>query len=246
MPNLILLEDDAEFASEIGEFLRSHGCAVSWFAEPEPFMAALESDNIDIAIIDQFLGRTDMLQQVGRIREIFAGGLIMLTGNRDEVDRVLALELGTDDFVAKTVPPREVLARIRALDRRIHAAGSIGPAAPAQREAAPQGGGWQIDRRTLRLWAPGNQLVALTPAEFAALTLMIDRFGSVVSREDLSETALNRPLDPLDRSVDNLVSRVRRALAPQFDGQSVVRSVRHRGYMLTAPEVAGAAAASGP
>jgi two-component system OmpR family response regulator len=153
---------------------------------------------------------------------------MILTGNTEFSDQILGLELGADDFVAKSRPAREILARLRAMLRR--------EAAPAPAEPAAErreGSGWWLDQMRRELVAPESRVVTLTSREFDLLACLARHNGAAVSRDELCNIVLGRAYSPLDRSVDNLVSRLRKKLARFPDGSKLLRSVRSQGYVLT-------------
>ena len=225
MSTIVLVEDDAPFAEELVEFLGTHGIKAIWFATLTGRIGEIVQLQPDLLVLDQFVDGYDSLTSLAELRRSYAGGVVVLTGNTDAVDRIVALETGADDFVAKSLGPRELLARLRAVLRRVKA----GPVVPSS--AAPVGK-WVIDTRRHVLQTPDGIHVKLTNTEFEALVYMSVHAGRLISRDELSQKLLNRPFTPLDRSVDNMLSRIRKAIEPHMSGEPAIRSVRGRGYVF--------------
>jgi DNA-binding response OmpR family regulator len=185
-----------------------------------------------LVVLDQFVGDQDSLTILAQLRKGYLGGVVVLTGNDEQVDRVIGLELGADDFVSKAQPAREILARLRAVLRRAMPPAElpVAPAVPA-RDAKPAAA-WTFDTRRRELLAPGGTAVSLTAMEFELLAYLHAREGTVVSRDELSEAILRRKFSPLDRSLDNLVARIRAALKPFEGDRNAIKSVRGAGYVF--------------
>jgi two-component system OmpR family response regulator len=231
-PSVLLVEDDEAFADEMSDYLNSHGLRVTRVKTLDGIIDHTRQLGPHLIVLDQFVGDQDSLTILAQLRNHYLGGIVVLTGNDEQVDRVIGLELGADDFVSKAQPPREILARLRAVLRR--AASSPEPPAlsePPTTEDKPSQD-WCIDTRRREVLAPGGMVVPLTAMEFELLAYLHSRVGEVVSRDELSEAILRRKFSPLDRSLDNLVARIRGALKP-FEGErSVIKSVRGAGYVF--------------
>ena len=230
-PKVVLIEDDMAFAQELVEFLEAHGLATTHLLSLDGLIGRLRNDRPDLLVLDQFVAGNDSLPYLGEVKSNFDGGVVVLTGNQDRTDRIVALESGADDFSDKTPDPRELLARLRAGLRR---AGSPAarPVAAAQASAAP--GIWTIDTRRLELRAPSQALIPLTRTEFQTLLVLVQTAGHMVTRDTISIMVLERSFCPLDRSVDNMISRIRKALEPHLAGQPAISSVRGKGYVFDA------------
>ena len=233
-PCILLIEDEPDFAVELVEFLAGHGMRVHWHSTLDDMFPAITELRPDLLLLDQFIGRQDALTRLPELRRVFGGGIVVLTGNQDAVDRVVALETGADDFVAKAQPPRELLARIRAVLRR--ARPDPEPAATPSTGADGRlavSGGWQIDIAREFVRAPDGTVLRLTHTDFQALLFLARNTGRLVSRDELSSAVLGRPFRPLDRSVDVMVSRVRKMLELYMNGIDPIRSVRGKGYLFS-------------
>ena len=232
--DILIVDDDPTYAEELCSYLLSHGLDVSHVASIEEATKRIAENPPYVLVLDQFIGSTDTLGVLNAMRRSFHGGLMVLTGNNDETDRVVGLELGADDFVSKLVSPREVLARLRSLLRSHKGAAttSASPNAPSPGRPAPVSGRWSLNLARHELFSPDGALVHLTSAEFATLRCLSAEEGSTVSRDDLSKAVLRRPYHPLDRSIDNLVSRLRKKLEDIDPKCRAVKSVRGEGYVF--------------
>lgn len=231
--DLLLVDDDETFAEELSSYLSVHGFAVESCGSMEEAFDRISVRSPDIMILDQFLGALDSLSMIRRLRRRFLGGLMILTGNAEATDRIVGLELGADDFVSKLTSPREIVARLRSLLRRsqnLTTAQEDAPPAPTRASGAP--GKWILDMSRQELYAPDGRLVHLTSAEFGTLRYLNAHKGQPVSRDDLSRAVLHRRFDALDRSIDNLVSRLRKKFETLDPTCRVLKTVRGEGYVF--------------
>jgi two-component system OmpR family response regulator len=229
--DLLLVDDDETFAEELSSYLGIHGFAVESCGSMDEAFDRIAIKSPDIVILDQFLGSLDSLSMIRRLRRRFLGGLMILTGNAEPTDRIVGLELGADDFVSKLTSPREIVARLRSLLRRAqNSAMAQEDTPPAMAPAAS--GKWVLDTSRQELYAPDGRLVHLTSAEFGTLRYLNAHKGEPVSREDLSQAVLHRRFDALDRSIDNLVSRLRKKFEALDPSCRVLKTVRGEGYVF--------------
>jgi two-component system OmpR family response regulator len=162
-PNdILLVDDDDMFAEELSAYLNVHGFAVDLARSMDETFERISVKSPDIVILDQFLGAVDSLSMIRQLRRRFLGGLMILTGNAEPTDRIVGLELGADDFVSKLTSPREVVARLRSLQRR-----SQNPAMRQEEDVQPanapeRSGRWVLDMSRQELFAPDGRLVHLT------------------------------------------------------------------------------------
>jgi two-component system response regulator RstA len=222
---LLLVEDDARTARLVAEYLSGQGFRVEIEADGARATKRILTEQPDAVVLDLMLPGKDGLTICREVRGSFAGPILMMTARGDEVDQVVGLELGADDYIAKPVSPRLLVARLRALLRR-----SARPEPVAERV---QVGALAVDR-TRREATLSDAPLALTTAEFDLLWALARRAGEVVSREALFEELRGIPYDGTDRSIDMRVSAVRRRLEVQ--GQTWIKTVRGEGYLLVAPE----------
>ena len=230
--NILLVDDDDTFAAELASYLSVHGFAVESCGSMEEAFDRIAVRSPDIVILDQFLGKLDSLSMIRRLRRRFPGGLMILTGNAEPTDRIVGLELGADDFVSKLTSPREIVARLRSLLRRTPASAAA-QEEPLLTASKPQATGrWVLDTSRQELYAPDGRLVHLTSAEFGTLRHLNAHKGQPVSRDDLSRAVLHRRFDALDRSIDNLVSRLRKKFEALDPTCRVLKTVRGEGYVF--------------
>ncbi len=226
-PNLVLLvEDDRRLAELTREYLEGHGLAVVLAADGRRGLEEGLSGRYEAVLLDLMLPGKDGLEVCRELRARSDVPIIVLTARGEEADRVLGLELGADDYLAKPFSPRELLARIRAVVRR--ARGRAGPSTAAVRV-----GGLVIDPAARRVTLDGRE-VALTGYEFALLDALARRAGRVLSREQLMELAGGSAEDAFDRSVDVHVSRLRQKLGDDPKRPRLIKTVRGAGYLLAA------------
>lgn len=241
--NILLVEDDAAFGIEFADYLTSVGISVLT-ADSFSKIRDVYLENINLVILDQFVRGHDAIHFLPLLKTFYKGPVIFLTNNAEQTDRVVSLELGADDFIHKTQPPREILARIRAVIRRSRNTpdqgvgghhlgfGPPGTNAPLQRNLEVST--WRIDAEKRALFTPNGTDVRLTGAEFDALQFMAGRKGQVVTREDLFLGILGRPQSGVfDRTIDNLLSRLRRTLITYHPmSGALFKSVRGKGYIF--------------
>jgi DNA-binding response OmpR family regulator len=230
---VLVVEDDHAMRQMVVDYLEDHnmrGLSASGRQELVRHFAAGEPDLI---ILDLRLDQEDGLDLLREVRSRSDVPVIIITGDRrDEVDRVVGLELGADDYLTKPFSLRELLARIRAVFRRQEAARS-----GSQRDPEPRGsqfGGWQLDRRLRRLVDPGGSQVSLTKGEYALLTAFLDAPQRALSREQLLQ-ATRVHEDIFDRSIDVQILRLRRKLEPDPSMPQIIRTERGVGYTFTLP-----------
>ena len=223
MTKLAIIDDDQEILTLLDEYLAKNGFEVEGFADGEAFLTRDETE-FSLLILDIGLPGIDGLEICRRLRQKSSIPIIMLTAASDDLDRILGLELGADDYLGKPFNPRELLARIKALLRRIHT-DSEGKISDSQIE---------INYAARKASIAGTEL-ELTGAEFDLLCVFHKNLGTVLSRNEIGELLHGRRIDPLDRSIDTNVSRLRQKLSDHFEGE-IIQSVRGKGYVLLLKE----------
>ena len=236
-PNILVVDDDRETRSLIAKYLRGNGCNVTVAIDGREMVRALADHRVDLLILDVMLPGEDGLSLCRKVRAESQMPIIMLTARGEDVDRILGLEMGADDYLAKPFNPRELLARINAVLRR-QAAGRI--ASATEGASALAFAGWRIDLRLRELRNPGGARVAMTSAEFDLLQTFCERPGRVLSRDSLLDLTQGRNTGSFERSIDVLVSRIRRKIEPDPQEATLIKTVRSGGYMFT-PSVRAAA-----
>jgi DNA-binding response OmpR family regulator len=227
-PSILILDDDRAYCEAMTAYLEAHGCRVTAIQEPAALDAALAETEPDLLLLDQRLGSTTGTDVLRRIREVTNLPCIVVTGLSDTTDRIVNLEIGADDEVEKTVPPREMLARIRSVLRRYRGQRSALPAAAPPPAAA---GSWQLHVARRELQRPDGTLCPLSTVEFETLRVLYEANGAAVSRAELSMRVFRRPYVTTDRAVDTAVRKLRRKIDAE-NGHRVVKSVRPTGYMF--------------
>jgi len=230
MERVLLIDDDTELCELLGRFLGSEGFDVSASHDgAEGARRALGGD-FSVVVLDVMLPGLGGLDVLRRIRAASAVPVVMLTARGEDMDRILGLELGADDYVPKPFNPRELLARVRAVLRRSAVSPGAGDRIAIGDLEADTG------ERSVRT---GGRVVDTTTVEFDLLVALAREAGRVVSREDLVRTVLGREFTPFDRSIDTHVSNLRKKLGPRPDGLERIKSVRGAGYMYTRPASGG-------
>lgn len=230
-PHVLIVEDDREIRALVTRLLRTNGYRVSTAGDGREMDRVVESARIDLVLLDVMLPGEDGLSLCRRLRARTASlPVIVLSARGDEIDRVLGLELGADDYVAKPFNPRELLARIRAVLRR--AAPRTGEDDPAQ-ATGYRFAGWQVDGIRRRVHDPDGAVVAITDAEFDLLRTLVARPHKLLSRDQLIDLTQGRAAHPTERSVDILVARLRRKMSHAALDPDFIRTVRSGGYMFT-------------
>ena len=225
---VLLVDDDRELTAMLAQYLGGEGFQVEAVHEGTGVLERLSDASIDLIVLDIMLpGRNglEVLQELRRRGQ--TPPVLMLTARGDDVDRILGLELGADDYLPKPFNPRELAARLRAILRRAREPGSA-TGTPIQL------GPITVDPSRHRTEVRGA-VVVLTGAEMRVLEQLMRHAGKVISREQLTESALGRKLELYDRSIDTHVSNLRRKLALTGVGDPEIRGIRGAGYMLTAP-----------
>jgi two-component system OmpR family response regulator len=233
-PSLLIVDDDREIRDLVSRFFVKHGFRVVMAADAAAMDAALEGARVDLIVLDLMLPGRSGLEACRDLRARSAIPILMLTAMGDETDRIVGLEMGADDYLAKPFNPRELLARVRAILRRARApATSDQPAAAARRLRFA---GWSLDLGRRRLEAPDGLVVDLTTGEYELLLAFAERPQRVLTRNQLLDLARGRDATPFDRAIDVQVSRIRRKIEADPKAPEMIVTVRGDGYMFT-PEV---------
>lgn len=228
----IVVVDDCELIRDaLTANLTRVGFRTSAVADGEAMRAAMAKETADLVIVDLNMPGEDGFSLTRHLRQTSGCGIIMLTGRADPTDRVVALELGADDIVTKPYDARELLARVRAVLRR--ASAPCAPIPDANEEIMYDFGTWGFDPSRRRVTS-GDDSAELTTAEFNLLNAFVNRSGRVQTREHLLEAVYDRPWDYYDRSIDVLVTRLRRKLEAVDKEFSAIKSVRGAGYIFSA------------
>jgi two-component system phosphate regulon response regulator OmpR len=234
---VLIVDDDPSVRAMLCEYLRGHGYVVDEAANGAQMRERIEAGAPDVVLLDVRMPGEDGLTLARYLRERYDVGIIMVTASGDVIDRVVGLELGADDYVAKPFDPRELLARLKSVLRRIQAR----PAADAAAAPAPQAPGTarrqrvgrcELDLDARRLFEASGEEIALTAMEFELLRVFLANPNRVLSRDQLLMHTRNREWEPFDRSIDIRIGRLRRKVEPVPSGEPrCIRTVRNAGYM---------------
>jgi two-component system, OmpR family, response regulator len=225
MTQVLLVDDDEELSVLLREYLQQEGFETTIVHDGEAGVTEALTGRHAIVVLDVMLPRLSGVEALRRIRKHSRVPVLMLTAKGDDVDRIVGLELGADDYVPKPCTPRELVARLRAILRRSEGGDALGPAGP-------------ISAGPLTLWPERRRaewegrLIELTSTEFNLLVLLARSVGRLVTRAELSESGLGRPLLRFDRSIDVHVSSLRHKIGNLPDGRSYIQTVRGQGYQL--------------
>ena len=228
-PRILLVDDDPGIRDLLGDFLVKEGFALDTASDANQMDATLAHRLPDLIILDLMLPGEDGVSICRRLSRDGAPPIIMLTAKNDEIDRIIGLEMGADDYVAKPFAPRELLARIRAVLRRTTLPM---PEDTNKRCAFDQ---FVIDVDARQLFAADGSRIALTSGEFDLLACFVRRPRRVLSRDQILDELRGRSAEPFDRTVDMLISRLRRKLTAHGADQDLISTVRNAGYLLTKP-----------
>ncbi|MBT3238000.1 MAG: response regulator [Rhodospirillaceae bacterium] len=237
-PHILIVDDDREIRDLLGRFLDKHGLRTTTVADGREMKKALADWNIDLIVLDLMLPGEDGLTLCRNLRAESKMPIIMLTAMGEETDRIIGLEMGADDYLAKPFNPRELLARIKAVLRRFEGIGGKGKPGGGDRSDGTgyRFAGWSLDANKRELTSPDGVLVSLSGGEFELLYAFVTHPGRVMSREQLLDLARGREAQPFDRSIDVQVSRLRRKIEDDAKNPSHIKTIRSGGYMFT-PDV---------
>lgn len=226
--SILLIDDDIELLELLSDYLRGEGFTVECVHDGNSGLSAVLTGHYDIVVLDVMMPGMSGIQVLSQIRSETDIPVIMLTARGEETDRIMGLELGADDYVPKPCAPRELVARLRAILKRIGTQAKLSPSLVTQ----------PISIGTLTLWpaqrraADSGRPLELTSTEFSLLEILANRAGQPVSKQELSENVLGRPLTRFDRSIDVHISNIRRKLGHFTDNRSRIQAVIHKGYQL--------------
>lgn len=233
-PSILLVEDDSEIGDLVSRYLRKHEMEVTIAPSGKAMDAAFANRDFDLLILDIHLPGEDGLSICRRIRMRSNLPIVIVTAQGDDVDKIVGLEVGADDYIVKPFNPRELLARLRAVMRRAHASTAIEPARHDGKKAVKGYGfaGWTVDLLTRQVMAPSGVEVALRGAEFDLLFAFCEHPNRILSRDQLITLIHGRITGPMDRSIDVHISRLRQKLEDDPKNPKFIVTVRAEGYMF--------------
>lgn len=228
--HLLIVDDDREIRDLLGRFLTKHGYRVTTARDGREMRKALTDWRIDLIVLDLMLPGEDGLSLCQRLRADSSIPIIMLTAMGEEIDRIVGLEMGADDYVPKPFNPRELLARVKAVLRRADG----GFANQRATGEIMRFAGWTLDLARRRLSSPDDVIVDLSAGEFGLLVAFAEHPQRALSRDQLLDLTRGRAAAPFDRSIDIQVSRLRRKIEADPKTPELIKTVRSGGYMFTA------------
>jgi len=234
LEHVLIVDDDREIRELVAVYLERNSMRVSHAAHGRDMRAALGRDTPDLIVLDVSLPDTDGLSLCRELRagEFHAIPVVMLSARHDEADRIVGLEMGADDYMAKPFAIRELLARIRAVLRRTH---MLPPGMQVAESATVlRFGDWRLETAARRLLDADGEVVALSGAEYRLLRVFLDHPNRVLTRDQLLNLTQGRHADLLDRSIDLLVSRVRQRLQDGVRDGRYIKTLRNEGYLFSA------------
>jgi len=228
-PHVLIVDDDREIRGLLAQYLEKHEFRTTAVADGREMRRVLERSHVDLVVLDVMLPGEDGLTLCRELRSRSQLPIIMLTARGEDVDRIVGLELGADDYVPKPFNPRELLGRIKAVLRR---------AAHAPRDPIPESvrgfsfGDWRLDTVTRTLTDSAGRKVALSGAEYRLLAVLLAAGNRVLTRAQLTELLRGRDADPFDRSIDVRVSRLRQILGDDARAPQIIKTVYGEGYVI--------------
>jgi two-component system response regulator CpxR len=232
MNRILVIDDDIDLCELLTDYLTTEGFAVEVVHEGEAGAAQALAGDYELVVLDVMLPGINGFEVLRRIRAGSSTPVLMLTARGDDVDRIVGLEMGADDYLPKPFNPRELVARIRAVQRRTVTAASPATAAAPSETVVVGDVAMDLGGRSVHV---GGVPVELTSVEFSLMEVLIRLAGQVVSREELSLQALGRELNAYDRSIDVHVSSLRRKLGTPGEESERIKTVRGIGYFYTRP-----------
>jgi two-component system OmpR family response regulator len=231
IPRILVVDDDADVRRMLVEYLGAHDYAVAAAANGAEMRVELERQVPDVVLLDVGLPGEDGLSLARYLRERYRLGIIMVTGADGVVDRVVGLEMGADDYVAKPFDPRELRARVKSVLRRLK-----GESAAASTERTrPRIGRCTLDIEARRLLDANGTDIAITAMEFDLLKTFVEHPNKVLTRDRLLTLTRNREWEPFDRSIDIRIARLRRKIEADPDNPQAIQTIRGAGYMFVPP-----------
>ncbi|MDQ5986830.1 MAG: Transcriptional regulatory protein CpxR [Syntrophus sp. SKADARSKE-3] len=232
---ILVVDDDRVLCELLDEYLSREGFTVDAVHDGEKGTEMALDGSYSAVVLDAMLpGECDGFDVLKRLRHRINTPFLMLTARGDDIDRIIGLELGADDYLPKPFNPRELVARLRAILRRTNR--DVGYAPARMTSIHHRVGNVEMDMGTRMVLCAGES-VDLTSVEFALLEALLFKAGNIVTRDELTRTVLGRPLTPYDRSIDVHISKLRKKLGPEDDGRERIKSIRGAGYIYLLPGI---------
>ena len=229
--HILIVDDDAEIRLLLSRYLEKNGLQASTVPDGRAMWRALDEISFDLIVLDLMLPGDDGLTLCRKLRARSDIPIIMLTARGEETDRIVGLEMGADDYLAKPFSARELLARIKVILRRVR---SLPPKLRPDDATQLRFADWVLDTVGRQLISPDQKLSPISGAEYRLLRVFLDHPNRVLSREQLMDLTLGREAGPMDRSIDVQVSRLRHRLGDDSREPQLIKTVRGEGYVLAA------------
>jgi two-component system OmpR family response regulator len=233
MPHVLVVDDDPEIRAVLQDYLARNDMRVTALASGHAMLEVFETEAIDLVLLDVRMPGENGMLLAQTLRERASVPIVLLTGNADEADRVMGLELGADDYITKPFSPRELLARIRAVLRRYKAASNL-PVRDTTRRAY-RFAGWELNLRTRKLSAPDGRKLDLSNNEFSLLAAFCGSAQRVLSRDQLMSLSRLHDAEVYDRTIDVQIVRLRRKIETDPARPQLIVTERGAGYILVPP-----------
>jgi two-component system OmpR family response regulator len=233
-PHVLVVDDDPSMRELIGEYLSENDLRVTAVGSGAEMARELKESVIDVILLDLRLRGEDGLQLARQVRETSEVPVIIVTGKKEEADRVMGLEIAADDYITKPFSNRELLARVRAVLRRYQSQRDSAPAARDSTRRAYRFDGWELNVLTRRLHNPAGERIDLSNGEFNLLLAFCEAPQRILSRDQLLEASRLHGAEVYDRSIDVQIVRLRRKLTPDSTSRQYISTKRGAGYMFDA------------
>jgi two-component system, OmpR family, response regulator len=230
--HILIVDDDAEIRTLLGTYLTRNGLKTTTVGDGKAMWRALDASHFDLVVLDLMLPGDDGLTLCRDLRAQSDLPVIMLTARGEETDRIVGLEMGADDYMPKPFSARELLARIKAVLKRVR---SLPPNMRPDESRELAFAGWTLDTVHRHLVSPEGVIASLSGAEYRLLRIFLAHPNRVLNRDQLVDMTQGREADPLDRSIDVQVSRLRHRLADDPKDPQLIKTVRGEGYVLAVP-----------
>lgn len=229
--HILVVDDDREIRTLLSEYFQKNGYRVSLAADGKGMWAALNAGHPDLVVLDLMLPGDDGFKLCRDLRARSEVPIIMLTARGEETDRIVGLELGADDYLPKPFNPRELLARVKSVLRRVR---SLPENLKPDESSGFRFAGWTLDVATRNLTSPKGVVVPLSGTEFRLLRTFLSHPNRVLTRDQLVDLMLSRDATPFDRAIDVQVSRLRHRLGEDAKEPAIIKTVRSQGYVFAA------------
>ena len=230
-PHVLIVDDHRDIREPLGDYLEKNGYRASLAGDAQEARQMINAAAIDLVVLDIMMPGEDGLSLCRHLRETTQVPVILLTARADETDRIVGLEMGADDYVTKPFSPRELLARIKSVLRRVH---SLPPQRQPVDAQQVRFADWTLDLAQRRVIDADGVAIPLSAADFALLDAFLRHPRMVLSRDQLLDLTQGREANVFDRSIDNQVSRLRKKIEADPKDPQLIKTVRGGGYMLTA------------